>query len=189
MLLAYFTLGLFLQNLKQDFDKEEPNLQRIYVQFPKLLKELGIKVDPVEDRFRKVKEDFYQTKTDLYKFGELVDKQVAEASTFKLILDDLKEWIPKIKAKTAKSRPINGDREDIERQKKDLEVRNLVFFSCYICCPFLIFHSVLHLLSSRMKANWPIYLTVLMLKDQGSLKMHCACEHISEHKMYLQIKT
>lgn len=92
--LSYYSL--ILQNLKRDFDKEEPNLERIYVQFPKLLKDLGIKVDPVEERFKKVKEDFYRTRADLHAFSELVDKQVSEANNFRLILDDLKEWIPKM---------------------------------------------------------------------------------------------
>merc|ERR1711993_140099 len=99
-----------------DFDKEEPNLERIYVQFPKLLKDLGIKVDPVEERFKKVKEDFYRTRADLHAFSELVDKQVSEANNFRLILDDLKEWIPKMKEKTAVTKSIDGDREEIERQ-------------------------------------------------------------------------
>ena len=72
-----------------------------------------------------MKGDFYQTKADLYAFGELIDKQVSEASNFKQILDNLKEWIPQMKDKTTVSRPIDGDREDIEKQMQDLKVRTL----------------------------------------------------------------
>lgn len=113
--------------MKKDFEREEPNLERIYVQFPKLLKELGIQVEPVEERFKKVREDFYKTKADLHAFSELAKKQLSEANNFRQILDDLKTWIPKVMERSRDVKPIDGDKDDIEKKLQDLRVRRATF--------------------------------------------------------------
>eukprot|EP00794_Sanderia_malayensis_P004727 gene4727-5350_t len=113
-----------ISDLKNEFDKERPNLEVICHDFPILLEELGIQVEPVQQRFDKVKDDFNQTKSDLDKYEDTVMLQILEAEKFKQIIDNLKEWIPVVEEKSVASQPVNCDQEEIERQEKEIKALN-----------------------------------------------------------------
>ena len=111
-----------LKELKKEFEKEEPHLEQICDEFPRLLKDLGIQVEPVEERFRTVKSDFYKTRSDLYAFYDIAVKEVSEADNFRKIVIELLQWIPIIKEKAQVVKPLDGGWETLNENMSDLEV-------------------------------------------------------------------
>ncbi len=108
--------------MKNEFDTEHPNLEAICHDFPRLLKELGIQVEPVQERFDKVKVDFEQTRNDLDTYENTVTLQMLEVEKFKQIINNLKEWVPAFEKKSVASEPVLYDPIEIERQAKEAEV-------------------------------------------------------------------
>ena len=108
--------------MKSEFIKEKPNLDVICNDFPRLLKELGIQVEPVEKRFQKVKGEFDQTQLDLDKYKEIVILEVSEVEQFRRIMADLREWVPGLEHKSVAAQPVTCDDEAIEKLTADVEV-------------------------------------------------------------------
>ena len=113
---------IFLQNLRDDFKDKKPVLARIHDEFPRLLKEQGIKVQPVEERFEKVKVDFEETENKLIDYEETVLKETDTAERFNNAVNELKQWLPEVTELPIVKEPIGCNPETVLRQLEELKV-------------------------------------------------------------------